>query len=69
MDFAGLDQAPDVDTAYDRNTADLYKRYAKMTPYAPSTCDQLNTDPGCTQPLWKDFSGDSQNGAKNFYVS
>ena len=40
-----------------------------MTPYAPSTCDQLNTDPACTQPLWKDFQDDSENGSKKFYVS
>jgi hypothetical protein len=38
-----------------------------MTPYSPSKCDQLNTDPACTQPLWKDFTG--FNDVQNFYVT
>ncbi|CAI7597598.1 unnamed protein product [Penicillium pancosmium] len=41
--------------------------YAKMTPYSPSKCDQLNTDPACTQPLWKDFTG--FNDVQRFYVT
>ncbi|CAL5869091.1 uncharacterized protein PFLUO_LOCUS3319 [Penicillium psychrofluorescens] len=41
--------------------------YSKMTPYAPSTCDQLNTDPACEQPKWTDFTG--FNNVQNFYVS
>ncbi|KAJ5612125.1 hypothetical protein N7510_005319 [Penicillium lagena] len=41
--------------------------YAKMTPYSPSKCDQLNTDPACSQPYWKDFTG--FNNVQNFYVT
>ncbi|KAK4504289.1 hypothetical protein PRZ48_005205 [Zasmidium cellare] len=43
--------------------------YALETPYAPSTCDQLNTDPACTQPRWQDFSNDWTAGAERFYIT
>lgn len=42
--------------------------YGKETPYSPSTCSQLNTDPACSQPYWKDFSGKA-SGPQNFYVT
>lgn len=38
-----------------------------MTPYSPSKCAQLNTDPACSQPYWKDFKG--FNDVQNFYVT
>ena len=43
--------------------------YSKKTIYAPSKCDQLNTDPACEQPKWNDFKSQKQNAIQDFYVS
>ncbi|KAF2236690.1 hypothetical protein EV356DRAFT_565497 [Viridothelium virens] len=43
--------------------------YSKKTKYAPSKCDQLNTDPACEQPEWSDFQSESQNAVQDFYVT
>ncbi|KAI9696925.1 MAG: hypothetical protein M1820_008000 [Bogoriella megaspora] len=43
--------------------------YAKKTKYAPSKCNQLNTDPACEQPKWNDFKDLKENSIQDFYVS